>query len=115
MRWRGAILTTFVPMPETAVNEDGGFVFGQNDVGTNKEGFGFWGWGFGNSTPHLYPLPVRGGEEIGRNWDSDVQTESKSHFVQVLAHGHFRFRILAANPRHVPRTLFFGEPILVHG
>jgi uncharacterized protein (DUF433 family) len=31
MRWRGAILTTFVPMPETAVNEEGGFVSGQKD------------------------------------------------------------------------------------
>ena len=36
MGWGCAILAAFVPMPETAVNEDGGFVFGQNDVGTDE-------------------------------------------------------------------------------
>ena len=33
IRRRGAVLTTFVPMPEAAVNEDDGLVPGQNDVG----------------------------------------------------------------------------------
>ena len=31
---RGAVLATFVAMPEAAVNEDDGFVFGQDYVGT---------------------------------------------------------------------------------
>ena len=32
IRWRGAILATFMPMPEAAVDEDDGFVFRQDDV-----------------------------------------------------------------------------------
>ena len=34
VRGRSAVLAAFVAMPEAAVNEDDGFVFGQNDVGT---------------------------------------------------------------------------------
>jgi hypothetical protein len=52
VRRRGAILTTFVPMPETAVNEEGGFVFGQEDI----DGDG--------AAPHPNPLPIRCGEGI---------------------------------------------------
>lgn len=32
MGWGRAIPTAFVPMPETSVNEDGGFVFGQKNI-----------------------------------------------------------------------------------
>jgi len=34
IRRRRAVPAAAVPMPETAVNENGGFVFRQNDVGT---------------------------------------------------------------------------------
>ena len=33
IRWRRAVFTALVPVPETAVDEDDGFVFGQDDVG----------------------------------------------------------------------------------
>jgi hypothetical protein len=33
---RRAVLATAMPMPETAVNEDGGFVFGKKDVGRDE-------------------------------------------------------------------------------
>ena len=95
--WGCGILTTFVSMPETAVNEDGGFVFGQNDVGANR------------STPHLYPLPVRRGEEIGWNRNSNMQTKSESHSMQKRANNFFGRGILAADARHVPRASFLCE------
>src|SRR2546429_3876903 len=53
MRRCRAVHAAAMPVPETAVNEDGGFVFRQNDVGRD---------GAGNSTPHPAPLPGRGGE-----------------------------------------------------
>jgi len=34
MSWYSSSFAAFVAMPEAAVNEDDGFVFGQNDVGT---------------------------------------------------------------------------------
>jgi hypothetical protein len=37
VRWRGAVPATAMSMPKAAVNEDGGFVFQQNDVGTAGE------------------------------------------------------------------------------
>jgi hypothetical protein len=45
-------------MPETAMNEDGGFVFGQKNVD---------GDGAGSSTHHLDPLPGRSGQGIPRS------------------------------------------------
>lgn len=38
VRGRGAVLTAFVAMPEAAVDEEGSFVFGQEDVGADEEG-----------------------------------------------------------------------------
>jgi hypothetical protein len=35
VRGRGAILATAMAVPEAAMDEDDGFVFGQNDVGAN--------------------------------------------------------------------------------
>ena len=32
----GAVFTAFVSMPEAAVDEDGGFVFGEEDVNGNR-------------------------------------------------------------------------------
>ena len=32
------VFTTLMPMPEAAVDEDGGFVFRQDDVGADEEG-----------------------------------------------------------------------------
>jgi hypothetical protein len=89
-------------MSETAVNEDGGFVFGQKNVD---------GDGVGSSTPHLDPLP---GRSSGRgrqgvplrsphfNGNPDVQPEAVAHPMKQRANGSFRGRILATNPAHVP-------------
>ncbi len=50
---RRAIPPAAMPVPEAAVDEDGGFVFGQDDVRADEENL---------STPHPDPLPGRGGE-----------------------------------------------------
>ncbi len=53
MRRRRAVFAAAMPMPETAVDEDGGFVFWEQNIDRD---------GAGNSTPHPDPLPDRGGE-----------------------------------------------------
>ena len=40
VRGNRAILAAFVPMPEAAVDEDGGFVFWQNDVRNDEAAAG---------------------------------------------------------------------------
>jgi hypothetical protein len=71
-------------MPETAVDEDGGFVFGENYIGTDEHGF---------------CLIL---QRAGRNFDSDVEAEAVAHFVQEAAHDFFRGRVLALYPAHIP-------------
>ncbi|MDB6025615.1 MAG: hypothetical protein JWM68_1838 [Verrucomicrobiales bacterium] len=107
-------------MPEAAVNEDGGFVFGQDDVDRNGAA-PFRSSRFKvqssmlsrtRSTPHLIPMtrtfpkcsaraslclrqipfvasqatqvPDRGGEEIRRNWNADVQSKAVAHRPRLV-------------------------------
>lgn len=53
-----------MPMPETAVHENRGFVFRQNDVRANVE---------------LLLLRV---ESSGGDFDADVKAKAVAHFVQ---------------------------------
>jgi hypothetical protein len=43
VRGRGAVFTAFVSVPKTAGDEDGGFVFRQDDVHGNEARFQFFG------------------------------------------------------------------------
>jgi len=91
IRRRRAILTALVPMPEATMNEDGGFVFGENDVRANET--------------RLY---------IFGNRHSDMEPKAIAHPVQNGADSFLWRRVFAANTRHIPRTPFFCEPIFVH-
>src|SRR6266404_5666142 len=93
-------------MPEAAVDEDDGFVFGQEDVNGDRAGlkcrlsssgcrvpdlFPFNGasrgaWKFGRSLPpHPGPLPWGEGElgsVFGQERDADVETEAEAEAVE---------------------------------
>ena len=106
------ILAAPVPMPGAAVDEIGGFVFGQENVhgnGSRRARFPF-GWGTGTLTPALSP---DGGEGVG--WvgegNAHVQAEAIAESVQQGADDSFRGGVLAADAAHVPRAALAGEAV----
>jgi hypothetical protein len=106
-----AIHAPAMPMPEAAVDEDGGFVFRKKNVSRDSAE---------DSTPHPVPSLVRGGEgsPLGASCpfvskrlgygNSDMQAKTVAHSMQQCANGFLRRRVFAANAAHVPRAAFFG-------
>ena len=111
-------------MPEAAVNEDGGFVFGEEDVGgngarTTNGRSPHLTTALSTSTartPHPRPSP-QSGEGVDR-WrrdrNADVETEAEAHSIQERADAHFGVGVLAANAAHVPGTAFWCEGVFFH-
>jgi hypothetical protein len=87
-------------MPEAAVDEDSGFVFGQENVNRN----GTWEW-----TPHPDPLPFEGRGD--RHGNFDVEAEAEAHSVKERADDEFRVGVFAPDAGHVPGAAFFGEAV----
>lgn len=90
------------------MNEEGSFVFGQNDVGANvskgevrraKGDLIFARAHFGLLISHL------------AHGNPDVQTKAIAHPVEQGAHNEFGLGVLAADARHVPRAMFGAEAI----
>jgi hypothetical protein len=98
----GAVFAVFMSVPEAAVDEDGGFVFGEENID---------GDGPRTSTPHPGPLPGRGGEG-DRN--ADVEAEAVAEAMQEGADSFFGRGVFAADAAHVPGTAFFCEQVFVH-
>jgi len=97
VRRSGAIFATAMAVPEAAVNEDGGFVFGQEDVGADEAGEASYG---GESKSRSRS------KRSGRNRNSDVEAEAEAHSMQQGADAHFGAGVLAANAAHVPASPF---------
>ena len=130
VRGRGAVPTTAMPMPETAVDKYRNLVLGQDDVGSDESR---------SSTPHLFPMtrsrplarpvvglrlrripfvasqatqvPGRGGED---NRDADVQAKAVTHSAQQGPNDFFWRCMFATNTRHVPRTTSFSQAVPIH-
>jgi len=93
---RGAIFAILVPMPETTMNKNSGFIFRQNNVRTNKAATC---WKINRI----------------RNRDFHMKPKAITHFVKQRTHSFFRRRVFAANAAHVPTAAFFCQPVFVHG
>ncbi len=121
VRGRRAVFAAAMPMPETAVDKDRHFVFGKKNVHRDSTR---------SSTPHLFPLPGRGGEEnllrasrifaanrfrvfcVFRGYgDADMEAKAVAQPMQQGTYDAFRRRVLAANARHVPRTALTRQVI----
>ena len=114
---RRTILTTPVPVPEAAVNEDGGFVFRKKNIRSHKptpdpsaEG---------NFSPRTiwHPRPfafICGSIQSFANGDPGVQAKAIAETMQQRAYADFRRRVFAADTAHVPRTALARETVFVH-
>jgi hypothetical protein len=117
VRGRGAILATAVPMPETAVDEDRRFVFGQKNVRAHKTRLtkcGIRSSECGGAGAFYRFIPHFAFRTPRFDGDPDVQAEAVAQPVEQGTDNFFRRRVLAADAAHVPGTAGFGQTIPIH-
>lgn len=91
----GCLFTVFVAVPEAAVNEDGGLVFWQDDVGADDTSAQGIGDGFGDG-------------------NFGVQPEAIAEAMEQGADDKLGVGMFAAYAAHVPTAAGFGEAVFVH-
>src|SRR6266498_3935597 len=106
-----------MPVPEAAVNEDGGFVFRENDIRSHKptpdpsqEG-NFSAGPIWHSHPSAF---ICGSIQSFANGDPRVQPKAVAEPMQQRAYADFWRRVFAADTAHVPTAPFFRELVFVH-
>ena len=108
-------------MPEAAVDEDGGFVFGEDDVGADVADAGFYHGGTENTECGTRGFGgrrtrTRTSTRTRRivNGNADVEAEAVAHAVEEFADDEFGAGVLAANAAHVPGAALFAQAV-AHG
>jgi hypothetical protein len=91
----GCFFAIFVSVPEAAVDEDGGPVFGEDDVGADD-------------------ASAQGVVDVFGDGDFDVQSETVAEAVEQGADDEFGVGVFAADAAHVPTAAGFGEAVFVH-